>query len=111
MNLLAAIHLGLSVLDIGINSAAGVAASATGAHVNGSITTIRILRWGALGGVIKSGILNAAILVSMMAKNFILKALLVFVATTFGMAVLITFALSQEALNQSKFVSENIFNG
>jgi len=51
----------------------------------------------------KSGIVNAAILVSIITKSFLLTALSLSVASTFGTAVLVTFTLSREILHQSKF--------
>ncbi|CRG85088.1 hypothetical protein PISL3812_02224 [Talaromyces islandicus] len=94
-----AIHLALSVLDLGISAAAGAAAAATGAHVNGDATTAQILRLGALGGLIKSGILNAAVLLCLTAgNNIFLLVLLAFAGSSFGSAVLATSVIALRSL-------------
>ncbi|RFU36303.1 hypothetical protein B7463_g98, partial [Scytalidium lignicola] len=76
----------------------GAAAAATGAQVEGSSTTARILRLRAFGGLIKSGIINPSILISITSRNVFIHVLLVFVSSTFGAAVLVTLAMSQEVL-------------
>ncbi|KAJ6190589.1 hypothetical protein N7519_000610 [Penicillium mononematosum] len=47
----------LAALDLAANAAAGPAAVATAAHVNGSPMTARAMQIGALAGVTKSGVL------------------------------------------------------
>ena len=84
------------------SAAAAAAASATGAHVNHNATTTQVVQLGALGGVMKSGILNFTTLVSMTSNNLYITLPLVFMGSTFGMAVLVTLALSQNVLQRSK---------
>ncbi|GFF56460.1 hypothetical protein IFM46972_10521 [Aspergillus udagawae] len=93
-----AIHLALSVLDLGISAAAGTAAAATGAHVHGNEITAQILRLGALGGLIKSGILNAATLLALVSDNIFVLVLLCFAGSSFGAAVLATSIIALKSL-------------
>jgi hypothetical protein len=97
-----AIHLALSVLDLGISAAAGAAAAATGAHVNGNATTAQILRLGALGGLIKSGILNAAALLGLTSNNIFVHVLITFAGSSFGSAVLATSIVAMKSLGDGK---------
>jgi hypothetical protein len=103
--LLVAIHLALSVLDLGISAAAGTAAAATGAHVNGNEITARILRLGALGGLIKSGILNAATLLALVTDNVFVLVLLFFAGSSFGAAVLATSIIALKSQGDGKFAT------
>jgi len=85
-----------------ISATAAAAASATGAHVNHNATTAQVVRLGTLGGVMTSGILNFTTLVKMTSNNMYITLPLVLFGSTFGMVVLVTLALSQDALQRSK---------
>lgn len=97
-----AIHLALSVLDLGISAAAGTAAAAAGARVNGDEATAQILRLGALGGLIKSGILNAATLLALTSDNIFVTVLLSVASSSFGSAVLATSVVALKSLGDGK---------
>jgi hypothetical protein len=88
-------------VDLAINAAAGAAAAATGAHVNGTPLTEKILQLGALGGVIKSGVLNFAILIAS-TTGFFTSLLLVIITSSFGVTLLVTLALTQKVMYESK---------
>lgn len=87
-------------MDLAISAAAGAAAAAAGAHVNGSSLTAEVLQLGALGGVIKSGALNFAILVSS-TTSFFTSLLLILLTSSFGVSLLVTLALTQKIMFQS----------
>ena len=91
-----------AIIDIPINAAAGAAAAAAGAHVNGSEKTVDIVRLGALGGVIKSGILNFTCLVCLTSTNHFHYLVMTFLLSPFGMAMVVTLYLSQKALGWCK---------
>ncbi|KAG8803251.1 hypothetical protein FRC18_007350, partial [Serendipita sp. 400] len=92
------IHIVLSILDLGFNAAAGAAAAATGAHVNGNRTTEEIVRLGALAGVMKSGILNYSLLVSSTSSSSASLAMM-FATSTFGMAFVVTLAMAEKTIH------------
>ena len=71
--------------------------------MNASPITSQVLRLGALGGIMKSGILNVASLIYLLASDVLEIQLMLNVTTIFGATVLITLALGHEALGQSKF--------
>ncbi len=104
------IHILLSILDLGIGAAAGAAAAAAGAHVNGNAKTALVLQYGALGGVMKSGVINLSKLISMTTPNLLIRLPLLFVGSTFGAAVLITLAISQKVLLYSKWAPRRLPN-
>ncbi|RYP14042.1 hypothetical protein DL767_010439 [Monosporascus sp. MG133] len=95
-----AIHVALSVLDLAINAAAGAAAAATGAHVNGDPTTRLVLQTGAWAGVSKSGVLNFTVLISMTTDNIFVKVLMIVLGSPFGQALLVTLAVGQKILGR-----------
>jgi len=95
-----AVHIFLSFIDIAINSAAGAAAAATGAHVNGSSLSKEILQLGALGGAIKSGAINFAILISSTTSIFT-QLSIVILTSSFGVALLVTLAITQKLMSQT----------
>ncbi|KAG8827890.1 hypothetical protein FRC17_007693 [Serendipita sp. 399] len=88
----------LSILDLGFNAAAGAAAAATGAHVNGSPTTTQVLRLGALAGVIKSGVFNYSFLISSMSSGSTAFVMML-TGSTFGIAFIVTNAIAQRVLH------------
>ncbi|KAI2744364.1 hypothetical protein DTO013E5_2622 [Penicillium roqueforti] len=91
----------LAVLDIAVNAAAGPAAVATAAHVNGSPLTARALQLGALAGVTKSGVLafiEFAGYAGLPTSAWILLAL---VASGFGTCVLVTAEISNLVLGET----------
>lgn len=93
----------LAVLDIAVNAAAGPAAVATAAHVNGSPLTARALQLGALAGVTKSGVLafiEFAGYAGLPTPAWILLAL---VASGFGTCVLVTAEISNLVLGESEW--------
>ena len=96
------VHLVVAIIDLGISAAGGVAAAATGAHVNDSPKTTQVLQSGALGGVILSGILNFAALVCMASKNTYQYLVIVVLLSSFGIAVVVTLILTQKILGESK---------
>ena len=71
--------------------------------MNASPITSQVLRLGALGGIMNSGILNVAGLIYLLASDVLEIQLMLNVTTIFGATVLITLALGHEALGQSKF--------
>ncbi|KAG8828183.1 hypothetical protein FRC17_007592 [Serendipita sp. 399] len=93
-------HIVLSILDLGFNAAAGAAAAATGAHVNGNGSTKEIVRLGALAGVIKSGILNYSLLVSSISSSPVSVAV-IFATSTFGMAFIVTLAMAEKTIHMT----------
>ncbi|KAI9367875.1 hypothetical protein BJX61DRAFT_547069 [Aspergillus egyptiacus] len=97
---LVAIFLSLSLIDIALGAAAGVAAAATGAHVNGDPITNRILTLGAIGGVVKSAVLCVAGLLSLTSANIYVSVLVIFVASSFGAAILTTTIIAGYALGR-----------
>ncbi|KAG8856833.1 hypothetical protein FRB91_000283 [Serendipita sp. 411] len=90
----------LSILDLGFNAAAGAAAAATGAHVNGNPTTGEILRIGAWAAVIKSGILNYSMLTFIMSTSAT-NVIILFATTSFGSAFVVTLAVTQRVLHST----------
>ncbi|KAG8811142.1 hypothetical protein FRC17_002613, partial [Serendipita sp. 399] len=86
--------IGFAILDLGFNAAAGAAAAATGAHVNGSPITGEVIRIGAWAAVIKSGILNYSFLVFIMSTSAT-SMIISFASTTFGIAFVVTLAVAQ----------------
>lgn len=95
----------LAVIDVPINAAAGAAAAAAGAHVNGSEKTADIIRLGALGGIIKSGILNFTVLVCLTSTSTFHHLIMTLLSSPFGMAMVVTLYLSQKALGGSKYAA------
>ncbi|KAL2831524.1 hypothetical protein BDW59DRAFT_157950 [Aspergillus cavernicola] len=85
-------------INVVIHLAAGSAAAATGAHVNGNATTGQILRLGALGGFVKSGILNSTVLLALTSNNILVRVLLTFAGSSFGSAVLATSIIAMKSL-------------
>ena len=85
---------------MGISAAAGAAAAATGAHVNGNATTAQVLGLGAIAGLLKSGIMNAAVLMSLTMNNVFVEVLLIYVMSTFGAAVLVTSYVALKVLDR-----------
>jgi hypothetical protein len=92
----AAIHIGLSIFDLAVNAAAGAAAASTGAHVNGDAVTNQVAYFGALGGVVKSGILNAIVLLALCTQKHWIYGIFVLATSTFGTALLTTYVMSEK---------------
>jgi hypothetical protein len=93
-----AIQLGLSVLDLGVNAAAATAAAAAGAHFNHDAITTRVLCLGAVAGAMKSGFLNAAVVLKLTATNIFVQAVIIIVASPFGSAILVTSAIAGKSM-------------
>ena len=100
----------IAVLDLGWNALAGIAASRTGAHVNGNPITSEVVRVGALAGVIKSGVLNFSLLVAR-ANTDIVASTLIFGLSSFGIAFIVTVAIAQEVLHDGNYAKGNIEAG
>lgn len=92
----------LAALDIAANAAAGPAAVATAAHVNGSPLTARAMQLGALAGVTKSGILAFVEFVGYAGLPTPAWILLVLLASCFGICVVITAEISNLVLGESE---------
>ena len=88
-------------MDFTFNATAGVAAAATGAHVNGSAVTAKVVRLGALAGLISSGILNFCSFVTGFTKGTLQFGLTIGM-TSFGLSFLVVFAIGQQALNEGE---------
>jgi len=88
-------------MDFTFNAAAGVAAAATGAHVNGSALTTEVVRLGALAGLISSGIVNFCSFVTGFTKGTLQFGLTICM-TSFGLSFLVVFAIGQRALDEGK---------
>ncbi|KAJ5135783.1 uncharacterized protein N7515_005061 [Penicillium bovifimosum] len=91
----------LAALDIAANAAAGPAAVATAAHVNGSPLTARAMQIGAIAGVTKSGVLAFVEFVGYAGLPTPAWILLVLVASSFGVCVLITAEVSNLVLGDT----------
>lgn len=92
----------LAALDIAVNAAAGPAAVATAAHVNGSPLTGRALQLGALAGVTKSGVLAFVEFAGYAGLPTPAWILLALVASGFGICVLVTAEVSNLVLGESE---------
>ncbi|KAI9743097.1 MAG: hypothetical protein M1818_003392 [Claussenomyces sp. TS43310] len=90
----------LSIIDLGGHAAAGAAAAATGAHVNGSPITPDVLHLGAVAGVLGAGILSFSTLVKA-TSGFTVGNVLSFMLSTFGMAFVVTTFLAQKVLGEA----------
>ncbi|CAG7967345.1 unnamed protein product [Penicillium salamii] len=95
------VFFALAALDIAANAAAGPAAVATAAHVNGSPLTARALQLGALAGVTKSGILAFVEFLGYAGLPTPAWVLLVLVASCFGICVIITAEISNLVLGET----------
>ncbi|KAJ5301859.1 hypothetical protein PENANT_c002G08756 [Penicillium antarcticum] len=91
----------LAALDIAANAAAGPAAVATAAHVNGSPLTARAMQIGAIAGVTKSGVLAFVEFVGYAGLPTPAWILLVLMASSFGICVLITAEVSNLVLGDT----------
>lgn len=76
--------------------------------MNGDATTQQILQYGALGGVMKSGMINFSKLIGITTSSIYIQVSLLFVGSTFGAAILITLALSQKAMQQSVYFDASL---
>jgi hypothetical protein len=92
----------LAALDIAANAAAGPAAVATAAHVNGSPLTARAMQVAALAGITKSGVLAFVEFAGFAGLPTPAWILLVLVASSFGICVLITAEVSNLILGESE---------
>lgn len=95
-------HIILSVFNIAVNAVAGLFVAMIGAHVNGSEVTGRVAGLGAMGGLIKTGIINGSILTERATMNRELLLPCVCVAATFLSSVFTTVVLSQIIFGYSK---------
>ncbi|KAJ5329461.1 hypothetical protein N7452_009851 [Penicillium brevicompactum] len=95
------VFFALAALDIAANAAAGPAAVATAAHVNGSPLTARAMQLGALAGVTKSGILAFVEFVGYAGLPTPAWILLVLLASCFGICVVITAEISNLVLGET----------
>jgi hypothetical protein len=89
-----------------INAAAGAAAAATGAHVEGSPITAVVLRAGGLGGVIKSALLNGPVVVALMIPSIYVQIPILLVASVawaLPATVLTVLVISRCLLYSSEF--------
>lgn len=93
------------MLDLAISAAAGAAAAATGAHVEGAPTTSLILQTGAWAGLLKSGVLNFSVLIAMTSNNIFVTVITIVLGSSFGAAELVTLAVCQSVLGQSSYPS------
>ncbi|KAJ5285696.1 hypothetical protein N7524_001002 [Penicillium chrysogenum] len=91
----------LAALDLAANAAAGPAAVATAAHVNGSPLTARAMQIGALAGVTKSGVLAFVEFAAYAGLPTAAWILLALVASSFGICVLVTAEVSNLVLGES----------
>ncbi|KDR77967.1 hypothetical protein GALMADRAFT_1295472 [Galerina marginata CBS 339.88] len=97
-------------IDFALVATGGAAAAATGAHVNGSEVTAEIVRSGALAAVMASGLLTFCTIASgynlfdMLSGSgstgHPMKFFLTVGVTTFGIAFLVVFAMSQRLLGE-----------
>lgn len=92
----------LAALDVAVNAAAGPAAVATAAHVNGSPLTARAMQIGALAGVTKSGVLAFVEFAGFAGLPTPAWILLILVASCFGICVLVTAEVSNLVLGESE---------
>lgn len=92
----------LAALDIAANAAAGPAAVATAAHVNGTPLTARAMQIGALAGVTKSGVLAFVEFVGFAGLPTPAWILLVLMTSSFGICVLVTTEVSNLVLGEGK---------
>jgi hypothetical protein len=99
----------LAALDIAANAAAGPAAVATAAHVNGSPLTARAMQIGAIAGVTKSGVLAFVEFVGYAGLPTPAWILLVLMASSFGICVLITAEVSNLVLGDSECILSTIW--
>ncbi|CAI7567487.1 unnamed protein product [Penicillium crustosum] len=91
----------LAALDVAVNAAAGPAAVATAAHVNGSPLTARAMQIGALAGVTKSGVLAFVEFAGFAGLPTPAWILLILVASCFGICVLVTAEVSNLVLGET----------
>ncbi|KAF4119832.1 hypothetical protein GMORB2_3520 [Geosmithia morbida] len=105
MGWLVTIHVVFSVLDLAINSAAGAAAAATGAHVEGAPITTLVVQTGAWAGLLKSGVLNFSVLIAMTTQNVFVFVITIFLGSSFGASELVTLAVCQSILGRSPIAS------
>ncbi|KAJ5794107.1 hypothetical protein N7457_000706 [Penicillium paradoxum] len=91
----------LAALDVAVNAAAGPAAVATAAHVNGSPLTARAMQIAALAGVTKSGVLAFVEFVGFAGLPTAAWILLVLITSSFGVCVLITAEVSNLVLGET----------
>lgn len=69
--------------------------------MNGSAKTTQVLHLGAIGGLMQSGILNFAAMVCMLSTSTHHYLILVFLLSSFGIAVVVTLFLTQKVLGES----------
>lgn len=93
----------LAALDIAVNAAAGPAAVATAAHVNGSSLTAKAMQTAAIAGVTKSGVLAFVEFVGYAGLPTPAWILLVLLTSSFGVCVLITAEVSNLVLGESEY--------
>lgn len=96
-------HIILSVFNVAVNAVAGLLVAVIGAHVNGSGATGQVAALGALGGAIKTGIINGSILTerALVDREWVLPV--VCVAATFVASVCATVVVSQVGIGRSRF--------
>lgn len=98
----------LAALDIAVNAAAGPAAVATAAHVNGSLLTAKAMQTAAIAGVTKSGVLAFVEFVGYAGLPTPAWILLVLLTSSFGVCVLITAEVSNLVLGESEYKPKTI---
>ncbi|KAJ5561947.1 hypothetical protein N7535_003591 [Penicillium sp. DV-2018c] len=91
----------LAALDVAVNAAAGPAAVATAAHVNGTPLTARAMQIGALAGVTKSGVLAFVEFLGFAGLPTAAWIILLFVTSSFGICVLVTAEVSNLVLGET----------
>ncbi|KAK3361415.1 hypothetical protein B0T24DRAFT_641566 [Lasiosphaeria ovina] len=94
------IRIVVSAVDLAICAAGGAAAAATGAHVNGDPVTSGIVRYGALGGVIGSGVLGVCVFVAKAAST-VTSSTLVFAVSPLGAGFAIALAICNRVLGEA----------
>lgn len=97
------IFLAVAVVDVAFHAIAGVAAAATGAHMNGSAAAPRVLSLGVIGGVMRAGI-GAFCALAQYATElpFPAQLLITYIGSAFGSALIITITVSDSFINESE---------
>lgn len=95
-------HIILSIFNLAVNAVAGLFVAMIGAHVNANEVTGKVAGLGALGGLIKTSIVNGSILTerATMDREFLLP--FVCVAATFVSSVFTTVVITQIIFGHSK---------
>jgi len=95
------IFLLYSLLDLAINTSAGAAAAAAGAHANG-VFSARAVQLGALAGCLKSAWHTTTCLIGWSAVHWFWNLALVAVTNDFVFAELLVVAMSAITLGESR---------